>query len=519
VLDSTSDSQVGNQVLRGRLPASLSQPLQRMQDSARLAAIIESSDDAIIAKTLDGIITDWNQGAERIFDYTAEEMVGQHISKLIPPEREAEEPTIQESLRRGVRVRHFETVRLARGGRMVHVSLTISPIRDESGEIVGASKIARDITDRKNAELARQEIEDRMRLAVDAAKLGLWDWDLQANVVKRSPMHAKLMGGTIEEQAPYDLSTANVHPDDLESTRLKLNEALITGNDYINEFRTVLEDGTIRWLEARGRAAFDDKRQPLRMSGIVIDITERKKSEEITRLRDAELAHLSRVSTMGNMAAGLAHELNQPLGAILNYAGVCQAMAKTTPLPVQTICDAIDEVMSETRRASSIISRLRAFVSKQAPQSALVDLHDLIRKSVALMDFEIRNQSVRFSLKLCDGSPKVQVDSIQIEQVLVNLMYNAMQAMEELPADRRSLTLQTCCTSTGLAEVSVIDSGPGVSPDILKRLFQPFFTTKAQGMGMGLNISRTIIENHAGRLSASINPGGGMQFRFTLPVE
>jgi two-component system sensor kinase FixL len=492
-------------------------PLDR-HDSARLAAIVESSDDAIIGKTLDGIIVSWNKGAERIFGYAAAEMVGRHISKLIPPGHESEEPEIQERLRIGGRVDHFDTVRVTKNGKLVDVSLTISPIRDESGRIVGASKIARDITEAKRIAAAQEENEQRMRLAADAAKLGLWDWDLRTKTMTRSATLAKLMG-TSQLQSEYDLESVEVHPDDRESTRLKLQDAISSGNEYVNEFRSMWPDGSIHWLEGRGRAIYDDRGDAQRMLGIVVDITERKNTEEAARLREAELAHMSRISTMGNMASGLAHEINQPLGAILNYAGVCMTLLKSSPLAIDGFRIALEEVMSETRRASAIIRRIRSFVTKQTPKSALVDLNDLIQRSIALLDFELRHQSIRPNMKLATGIPLVRADAIQIEQVIVNLIYNAMQAMAEQSADDRKLTVETKCLSATAVEVNVIDTGPGMSPENLARLFQPFFTTKAQGMGMGLNISRSIIESHGGRMNGTPRAAGGMRFGFTLPIE
>jgi two-component system sensor kinase FixL len=367
-------------------------PAPEHQDSALLAAIVESSDDAIIGKTLDGIVTSWNQGAQRIFGYRPDEMIGQPISRIIPPDREDEEPRILDRLRNGERVDHFDTVRIAKSGQLVDVSLTISPIRDPGGQIIGASKIARDITERKHA-------------------------------------------------------------------------------------------------------------------------------QEQTRLRDAELAHLSRVGAMGNIAAGLAHELGQPLGAIMNYAGVCMNLARMTPPPTEKLVAALDAVMNETRRAGAIISRLRAFVRKQPPKSAPVDLSELVRQSISLLNFELRHAEIKLDLQLAAALPCVLADGIQIQQVLVNLIYNAMQAMEEIPPSQRNLIVQTELAGDGFVQVSVIDSGKGIAPELLDRLFEPFFTTKPQGLGVGLNLSRSIIASHGGRVLAAVNPTGGMRFTFALPQQ
>lgn len=614
------------------------------RDAARLAAIVESSDDGIIGKTLGGVITSWNSGAQRIFGYTADEMIGEHISRLIPADRPDEEAKIIERLRRGIRVDHFDTIRLAKDGTPIDVSLSISPIRDASGQIVGAAKIVRDISERKRAAATRQSIEQRMRMAVDAAQMGIWDWDIQTQEVTWSNRFANIFGigtlcgtfdilesclhpsdrammrdrilkafetrsdyhdeyrvvwadgtvhwieargraiddqqnnshrmtgtvlditekkaatdavmlaeqrlqvaieavnvgfwdwdlktgkltgssrlaemmGTTDVEALFDPHTSNIHPDDLAATSEKLKISIATGAEYLHEFRVIWPDKNVHWLEGRGRAINDESEQPVRMLVFVVDITQRKEHEEEKRLRESELAHLSRLSTMGNIASGLAHELNQPLGAILNYAGVCVNLAKSPPVPVPQFIGALNEVMSETRRAAAIIGRLRSFVKKQSPKTAPVDVNELIRKSVALLDFEIRHERVNIQLNLADALPPSHADTVQIEQVLVNLIFNAMQAMSDLPVSEKHISIQTARLSDSAVEVSVIDTGPGMSPESFEHLFEPFFTTKSQGMGMGLNISRSIMENHGGKLSAAINPDRGMRFSFTLPTE
>jgi two-component system sensor kinase FixL len=486
------------------------------QDLARLAAIVESSDDAIIGKTLDGIITSWNKGAQRIFGYTADEMVGRHISRLIPPGREEEEPQIQERLKRGERVDHFDTIRITKSGQYVNVSLTISPIYDEFGQIVGASKIARDITEQKRAAAASEAFEERLKMATEAAKIGFWELDLATNKVTRSARHAQLLGLPLAVN-DNDPSASNLHPDDRETTRVKMERALASGEEYINEFRAIWPDGSVHWLESRGRAVFDPNGKPVRMSGIVVDISERKEAEQKNRQREADLAHLARVGSMGNIAAGLAHELSQPLAAIMNYTGVCLNVARTTPSPNPQFLIALEEVMNETRRAGAIISRLRAFVSKQAPRRDKVDLNELIRKSISLLGFELRRAAPEVDLRLATDPVFVLADEIQIEQVMVNLIVNAIQAMTDKPQPQRQLVIQAEKLPGNFAQISVTDSGKGMSAQELARLFEPFFTTKQNGLGMGLNISRSIVTSHGGCLTASLNPACGMRFEFTLP--
>jgi C4-dicarboxylate-specific signal transduction histidine kinase len=177
------------------------------------------------------------------------------------------------------------------------------------------------------------------------------------------------------------------------------------------------------------------------------------------------------------------------------------------------------EVINETRRAGSIISRLRSFVRKQKPVTCAVDINALVEDSLKLLDFELRHQGIRPQVELAENLPPVMVDAVQIEQVLVNLIYNALEAMEEQKAGRKLLLIKTGkLKDGGFVEIRISDNGPGMSEDNLKRLFEPFFTTKAKGLGMGLNISRSIIESHGGRMIPISDPGRGMEFCLTLPV-
>jgi two-component system sensor histidine kinase TtrS len=246
---------------------------------------------------------------------------------------------------------------------------------------------------------------------------------------------------------------------------------------------------------------------------------ERKAAEELIRKNEAEMAHLSRVSTVGQMAAGLAHELNQPLGAILNYASVCLEQTESRKDLPPMLLEAMGEIMNETRRIGGIISRLRSFVRKQKPKAVPVDVNALVDESMNLLGFELLHKGIRPRLSLAEPSPMVLADPIHLEQVLVNLVYNALEAMDAMDQEEQSLTVQTKLIADGaLLELSVIDNGPGVAPENMNRLFEAFFTTKSHGLGMGLNICRTIIESHGGRLDAARNPDGGMRFYFTLPL-
>ncbi|HVT91158.1 MAG TPA: PAS domain-containing protein [Tepidisphaeraceae bacterium] len=390
------------------------------------------------------------------------------------------------------------------------------------GETAGnlMARAVRYAIERKNAEEAFLASEQRLALTVDAVQVGIWSFDIATEVITWSDQVARLFAvDPLTFDGKRETLFQCIHPDDREVVRNRINAARTSGKDYTSEYRIIWPDGSLHWIESRGRVMLDDNKRPVRIMGTVVEITQRKLAEEAMRSRDAELAHLNRVNTMGQMASGLAHELNQPLSAILNYASVCLAQAESDKGSRSTILMAVQEIMNETRRAGAIISRMRSFVRKQRPKNEVVDINQLVTESLSILEFELRHQKIRPKIKLAEGLPGVLADPVQIEQVLVNLIYNALEAMSEKTPPGNMLRLETRRREDGgSVEISVIDSGCGVSEETMARLFEPFYTTKSKGLGMGLNISRSIVEGHGGRLSATPNPEGGMRFSFTLAI-
>jgi PAS domain S-box-containing protein len=251
-----------------------------------------------------------------------------------------------------------------------------------------------------------------------------------------------------------------------------------------------------------------------RLCGIVV---ERARAEERAREQLAQLAHIGRLATMGEMASGLAHELNQPLCAIVNYTEACAEIINRNGQNREQLPEALAEVSRQAARAGEVIRRLRDFVKRREPERQPVDINKLVREVVAFTSVEARHNDVRIRMKLARQPPRVFADSIQIEQVLVNLVRNAGEAMRESTSATRALTIETT-RRKGAVEVAVSDSGPGISDQTKQRLFEPFYTTKPDGMGMGLSISRSILEVHDGRIWVTPNRQGGTTFHFMLPT-
>ena len=747
------------------------------QAAEHLASIVESSDDAIVSKDLDGIIRTWNCGAERLFGYKAAEVIGRPITILIPPDRRDEEPGILARIRLGERVDHYETVRRHKDGRLIDISLTVSPTRDAKGAIVGASKIAHDITERKRAEealrqstealrrseaylaeaqrlshtgtwvsdgalttvynseenyriwgldplqglpsrdamwqrihpddrgrvwegvqeavrqkrdyagefrivlpdgtikyldvtahhrfSARGEVVEILRTNVDvtegkraeralreseekfrdyaetasdwfwetgpdykftllsenafgsdpADRIGTACWDraldletepekwrlLRAALDSRkpfrefvyqglsaegSPMYVKASGkpvfdangefrgyrgtgtdvtaitraqealresersarsaldgiaGLVAVIAPNgELETANrqileyfgrslewlknwgtndaVHPEDLPRVLELYKRAMASGIPFNFELRLRRFDGEYRWFDNRGVPIRDDSGRIARWYSLLTDIEDRTRALARLEQMQSDFAHMNRVSIMGELAASLSHEITQPIASARNNARAAQNFLDMQPPDLSEVREALGCVVGDTDRAGDIIDRIREHMKKAPPRKGQFDLNEAINEVIVLGRSAIIKNGVWVQTRLSEGLVPIHGDRVQLQQVVLNLILNAVEAMGSVEARPRDLLISTEQDRTGVL-VAVRDSGPGIDPSHLERVFDAFYTTKSSGMGMGLSICRSIIEAHGGRLWAEANEPRGTIFQFTLPTE
>ena len=296
--------------------------------------------------------------------------------------------------------------------------------------------------------------------------------------------------------------------------------ALYTMMEY-NGHEIIIErqDGHRLTVLAHANPIRDESGALLGAVNVLVDITDRKQAEEEQRQLQATLAHIGRLSLAGEMAAGLAHELNQPLAAIVTYSEACIRLLHSGGASTDKLIGTLEQVVAQGQRASEIIRRLRSFTRKTALQRLPVNVNALIREAVDFIGAEARQREVSLQLELTDGLPPVEVDPIQIQQVLVNLMRNSLEAMSTIEPSQRTLTIRTTLAASDAITVAVCDTGPGLAAEVRNQLFHPFLTTKPQGMGLGLSISKSIIEAHGGQLWATSDPGHGALFHFTLPRE
>jgi PAS domain S-box-containing protein len=328
---------------------------------------------------------------------------------------------------------------------------------------------------------------------------------------------AEQLGYDVEELLGRSVLDVFV-PQDREDMRAQLQRCIDDlGNVTHWECRKVRKDGRVLWVRESARALRESDGRIVILI-VCEDATERKQAEAAARRHQADLAHVGRVSLMGEMAAGLAHELNQPLAAIVNFTRGCERRLRARGVADAEMLHALEQVSDQALRAGEIIRRIRKFIRKGESTLAWVDLNDLVRNVAQLADPDGRHQGVRVQLALSPSVPKVYVDSIQIEQVILNLMRNGFDAMDGEALAEKTLSIRTAALANTSVDVAISDTGAGLKGDLVDRIFDPFFSTKATGLGLGLSISRSIVEAHGGRLWAEPNPGGGSTFRFSLAV-
>jgi PAS domain S-box-containing protein len=370
---------------------------------------------------------------------------------------------------------------------------------------------------RKRAEESLRDSEDRMSLAAEAANLGMWVWDVVKDEIWMTDKGRALFGIAPDTRLDYAALVARVHPEDRAARDAAIRRALETHGEYAMEHRVVLSDGQVRWIAGRGRADFDDGK-PLRMRGVSRDCTAQKQADQETLLLRQEIAHVGRVSMMGQLASALAHEINQPLGAILRNTEAAELFTENESPDLDEIRAILADIRKDDQRAGSVIDRMRALLKRHDLETRPLDLGELVGDVASLARADAAARQVKLDVDVPGGLPLVRGDRVHLQQVLLNLILNGMDALNEVSRQERHVSVTARLDGAQTVEIAVSDTGHGIPADKLAHVFDPFFTTKPNGIGMGLPISRTIIEAQGGRLWAENNNGGGAAFRFTLPI-
>ena len=412
-------------------------------------------------------------------------------------------------------------LRRAADGEYRWFLVRISPLCDGRGNIVKWHGVMTDIEDRKRAEQALKRSEAYLAEAQELTKTGSWARDPDSGqLVYCSDETYRIFGLHKAEGIPsIETFIQRIHSDDRAMVRAQSLQGSGEETEHAFEYRILLADGTVKHVRTLRRPVFNDSGEVVEVVGTTMDITERKRAEqERERLRqlEAELAHMNRVSLMGELAASLAHEIKQPVTAAVNNAQACLRLLDLDRPDIAEAREASSAMIACARRTAEIIDHVRSLSKKDTPRRELVDVNEIIREIHVLLLGEANKQLLAMRIDLAPELPKITADRVQLQQVLMNLMLNGIESMKDSGGE---LIVKSELDQDGQVLISVSDNGVGLPPEKADQIFDAFFTTKPQGTGMGLAISRSIVESHGGRIWATPNSGPGATFRFTLPYQ
>jgi PAS domain S-box-containing protein len=502
---------------------------------ARQARILDLTHDTIFVQGMDGVISYWNHEAEALYGWTATEAIGQVTARLLrtvfPCGRDA-------AIVQLLRTEHWqgEILQTTRAGRQLPVACRWALQRDDLGHPAAIIETNTDVSEwrRAEAELARSEWRYRAIFEKNGVALLEQDW---------SAVKAALDG--LREQGVTALAEyLAANPAFIRETRGMVRTTGLNAVAATLDMSLPETDGTFeQCLLAidRGDQSYEAKTRirslqghtldivfvitfPARteaFTGVLVsllDITEREATQRALLEAQRELAHTSRVATIGALTSSLAHEVNQPLAAITTNAGAALRWLRRPDPDIAEAESALERVARDGKRAAAIIGQARSFLGKEARPRAPIDLAETIREAVLLIEHELQRHRVSLRFDLACELPRILADRVELQQVMINLMLNGAQAMAQTAAPQRILGIRAGMQEDGEILVAVQDHGSGIAPELLPRLFEPFQTTRAEGMGLGLAICRSTVESYGGRLSASSDPGHGATFRFTLPA-
>lgn len=370
---------------------------------------------------------------------------------------------------------------------------------------------------RRQAELSLKESEERMTFTAASASVGLWQFDRATDELWATEHSRAMFGIASDVPLTRDTIVAAIHPDDRGMAVAAIREVTNVSEPAVTHVRVVLPDDQVRWVSVRTRSR--DGGTSNQFSGIFVDITEQKVAAAEAELQRQEVTHLMRVSVLGELSGAIAHEVNQPLTAILSNAQAALYLLEQDSPDLAEVRDALQDIVQEDNRAGEVVHRLRGLLKKGETKSEPVDVNELVDQTVALLRSEMIGRRIVVETDLAENLPALSGDSVQLQQVLLNLVMNAMDAMASTPVARRLVTISTHATPAEAIDVLVRDRGPGIKSVQGSRLFEPFYTTKEHGLGLGLTICSTIIQAHGGKLSLSNDDAGGAIARFSLPAQ
>jgi two-component system cell cycle sensor histidine kinase/response regulator CckA len=483
---------------------------------SQLALIVESSDDAIVGKSLNGKIESWNAGAERLYGYAASEVLGKPVSILIPPEQRDELPEILERLKRDERVQHYETVRVRKDGRRINVSVSISPLKDTEGKIIGASAIARDVTERKRVEAQLQKSEAQFRSLVHDAPYGIYRVTLDGRLLHVNPALVMMLGYDSEEE----LMRLNVEKDIYRDPQIR--QRLLKEHAHKDDFRALeaewrRKDGKFITVRMTGHPVLEKDNSLSYFEVFAEDITERRSLER-------QLLQAQKMEAIGRLAGGIAHDFNNLLSVILGHSDILEQQVGSNG----RLRKSVEATRTAAERAAALTMQLLAFSRKQVIEPTVIDLNTSVTE-IQKMLHRVIGEDIELAIRLQPDLGYVKADPGQLGQVLMNLAVNSRDAMPsggKLAIETANVELDDTYVRQHLGArpgrfimLAVSDTGIGMDSDTLSHIFEPFFTTKDPGKGTGLGLSMVygIVKQNNGYIMAYSEPGRGTTFKVYFP--
>ncbi|QRM34255.1 AAA family ATPase [Microvirga sp. VF16] len=488
---------------------------------ARIRRLVEANIIGIFIFGLDGRILEANDAFLRIVGYDREDLATGRLrwTNLTPPEwldRDARQ-WVPELERTGI-LPPFEKEYFRKDGSRVPVLIGVALFKEGGDQGV---TFVLDLTERKRGEEELRRSEAYLAEAEALSKSGSWAWNPATKaIIYWSQERYRLFGFDPEAGIPsFEALLQRIHPEDRARWLGNAERAVRIRGDSETDFRIVLPDGETKHLHGVGHPVFSETGELLEVIGAAMDVTERKRAEEVLQKAQAELAHVTRVTTMSALTSSIAHEVNQPLAAIVTNANAALRWLAHQPPNLDEARETAGRIVQDGHRAGAVIGRVRALLRKTATVKERLDLNDLIQDTVALVQGEVHRHRILLRTELSLNLPPVAGDRVQLQQVILNLVLNGLEAMKEGAERPRELLIRSRLDETGAVLVAVHDTGVGLDPQHVERVFEAFYTTKPEGMGMGLAICRSIIEAHGGQLWASANEPRGAVFQFTLSAE
>ncbi|WP_245310094.1 PAS domain-containing sensor histidine kinase [Bradyrhizobium jicamae] len=505
-------------MLQGRMSAEARATETLRNSEAQWKEVFEHNPVMYFMVDATGTVLSVNTFGAAQLGYSVSELLGKSVLRVFPAEEQrAAQSNVAVCLENIGQPHNWEICKVRKDGSALWVRENAKAVRRLDGRLI-VLIACEDITERKQAENALRQSEMYLAEAQRLSRTGSFGWRIASGEVIWSEETFRMFGYDKAPSIKHATIFQRVHPDDRARVEQTIDRASRDGKDFAHGYRLLMPDGSVKHVHATARAVMGASGE-VEFVGAVTDVTARKRAEMELHEAQATLAHVTRVTALGELAASIAHEVNQPLAAVVTNAAACRRWLDRKPPDLKEARGTLESIIKDGNRAGEVIQRVRALVNKAPDQKAVLNINDVINEVISLVQHELLNHRISLRLELSPALPLAVADRVQLQQVILNLVVNGIEAMQPVMDRPRELVIRTCQDDLGQIMVTVKDCGVGLAAENADRLFDAFFTTKSGGMGMGLSICRSIVGAHGGRLSASGNSGPGATFHFTLPLD